>query len=62
MTRNNEVKNVLRTIVEHENRMTLAAIQKFHPTIHRRDLEALEDTKTLARVDGNWIVLEWWKA
>lgn len=56
------MKEVLRTIVEHENRMTLAAIQKFHPTIHRRDLEALEDTKTLAHVDGNWIVLEWWKA
>lgn len=59
---NDNLKEVLRTIVQNENRMTFAAIQKAHPGVQLAELRALEDTRTLACVDGNWIVLEWWKA
>ena len=54
-------QEILRTIVANENRMTFASISKAHPTIRLNDLHDLQTRMELALVDGNWIVLEWWK-
>jgi hypothetical protein len=58
-------QEILRTIVTNENRMTTKAlaesVTRAGYTIRAEDLRELQFSQTLALVDGNWIVQEWWK-